>query len=64
MFVTFREERTNIKVGDTVTDRIGVGTIVIYSISPETRKIRQLVLYKARYSPNFYSNLISYGSMI
>ncbi|KAJ5826563.1 hypothetical protein N7447_003326 [Penicillium robsamsonii] len=61
LFVTFENARTNVKVGDTRTDVIGIGTVVIYGVSPDTGKIRKLILYETRYSPNFHTNLISHG---
>ena len=52
-------------MGDTETSIDGVGTVVIYGVSVVDRsKVVKMELYNTKYSPNFYSNLISNGLMI
>lgn len=59
----FEDVQSSVKVGDIETTVDGVGTVVIYGISPSNIVVR-MELYNTRYSPNFYSNLISNGLMI
>ena len=63
LFVTFEDVQSSVKVGDTETTVDGVGTVVIYGVSPSNAAVR-MELYNTRYSPNFYSNLISNGLMM
>lgn len=60
LFSTFESVQSNVKVGDTETKVAGIGTVVIYSINPTTGSAVKMNLFQTRYSPNFYSNLISY----
>lgn len=63
LFVTFEDAQSVVKVGDTETSVKGIGTIVIYGVSPVTKNPVRMELYNTRYSPNFHSNLISHGLM-
>ena len=47
-------------MGDIETSINRVGTIAIYSVSAvDSNKVVKIKLYNTKYSPNFYSNLIS-----
>ena len=62
--MTFEDVRSSVKVGDTEITVDGVGTVVIYSVSVVNSKAVRMELYNVKYSPNFYSNLISNGLII
>ena len=51
-------------MGDTETKVAGIGTVVIYGVNPTTGSAVKINLFQTRYSPNFHSNLISYGLMM
>ena len=59
LFKTFEDVQSSVRVGDTEISIDGVGTIVIYSVSAVYSKAVKIKLYNTKYSPNFYSNLIS-----
>lgn len=64
LFVTLESVRSSVRVGYTETGAVGRGTVVIYGVSPTTSKLVKMELYDIKYSPQFYSNPISYGLMM
>ena len=63
LFITFEETQSNDKHGDAETVIIGVGTVVIYGVSPISGDSIKMQLFNTKYSPNRPTNTISYGLM-
>ena len=65
LFETFEDVQSSVRVGDTEISIDGVGTVVIYGVSAvDSSKAVKMKLYNTKYSPTFYSNLISNGLMM
>ncbi|CAG8897455.1 unnamed protein product [Penicillium nalgiovense] len=64
LFIEFQETESSIRVGDTETMVDGIGTVLIYGVSPrEDETPKQMMLFNVRYSPGFHTNIISHGLM-
>lgn len=64
LFIEFQETESSIRVGDTETMVGGIGTVLIYGVSPrENETPKQMMLFNVRYSPGFHTNIISHGRM-
>ncbi|OQE14837.1 hypothetical protein PENFLA_c035G05839 [Penicillium flavigenum] len=64
LFIEFQEAESSIRVGDTETIVGGIGTVLIYGVSPrENETPKQMMLFNVRYSPGFHTNIISHGLM-